>query len=84
MVLIQGCIILGCEAGCFLRFLVYLRFSNRKCPRPKWTIYKHVSDKSKKYMSVGNSGILSVVVVCVLNPAYTSLCKDLEYLPKVR
>ena len=49
-------------------------------------IYKHVSDNSKKCLSVGNSGILSVivVVVCVLAPAYTSLCRGLEYLLKVR
>ena len=51
----------------------------KKGPNPKWTIYKHVSDKSKKCLSVGNSGILSVVVVmsvvCVLASAYTSLCR---------
>ena len=28
---------------------------------PKWTIYKHVSNNSKKCLSVGNFGILSVV-----------------------
>ena len=47
--------------------------------RSKWTIYKHVSDNSRKCLSVGNSGILSiVVVVCVLAPAYTSLCRGLK------
>ena len=37
-----------------------------KGPRPKWTVYKHISDKFKKCLSVGNSGILLVVwsVVC--------------------
>ena len=65
----------------------------KKGPRPKWTIYKHVSDNSKKCLSVGNSEILSVVcrpssavvvvVVCVLAPAYTSLCRELKYSPKV-
>ena len=30
-------------------------------PRTKWTIYTHVSDKSKKCLSVGNSKDLSVV-----------------------
>ena len=33
--------------------------------RPKWTIYKHESYKNKKYLSVGNLGILSVVIVCL-------------------
>ena len=58
-------------------------------------LYKHVSYKSKKCLSVGNArissvgnfGILSVVVVvvvCVLAPAYTSLCRGLKYSPKVR
>ena len=32
----------------------------------RWTTYKHVKDKSKKCLSVGNSGILG----CVLAPAY--------------
>ena len=31
-----------------------------KGPIPKWTIYKHVSDKNKKCMSVGNFGWNSV------------------------
>ena len=30
----------------------------KKGPRTKWAIYKHVSDKSKKCLSVGNSEIL--------------------------
>ena len=30
-----------------------------KGPRPKWTICKHVSDNSKKCLSVGNFWILS-------------------------
>ena len=57
----------------------------KKDPRTKWTIYKHVLDNYKKCLSVGNSGILSVVVVvvCVLAPAYTSLCRGLKYSPKV-
>ena len=43
-------------------FLLFLQLSE-KGPRPKWTIHKHVSDNFKKWLSVGNSGILSVVVV---------------------
>ena len=59
----------------------------KKGPRPKWTIYKHVSDNSKKCLSVGNFGILSVVVVgvlCSASTAYTGLCRGLKYLLKVR
>ena len=37
-------------------------------PRPKWTIYKHISNKS----------------VCVLVSAYTSLCRGLKYLINIR
>ena len=54
------------------------------------TTYKYDSDKSKKCLSVSNSGILSVivvgvVVVCVLAPFYPSLLSSsLEYLQKVR
>ena len=33
----------------------------KKGPRLKWIIYKHVSEKFKKCLSVGNSGILTVV-----------------------
>ena len=43
---------------------------------PKWTIYKHVSNKNKKYLSVGNFGILSVV--CNATAAYTSLFRNLK------
>ena len=53
-----------------------------KTPRPKCTIYKHVSDNSKKYLSVGNFGIL--FVVCSAYTAYTSLCRGLKYFLKVR
>ena len=51
----------------------------KKGPIPKRIIYKHVSDKSKKCLSVRKSEILSV-----LAPAYTSLCRGLENLLKVR
>ena len=52
---------------------------------PKWTIYEQATDESEKCISVVNSRILSVVViVSVLAPAYTSLYRGLEYLPKVR
>ena len=37
-------------------------------------LYKHVSDKSMNCLSVGNFGILSVVI-CVLAHAYTNLCR---------
>ena len=57
--------------------------SVKKGARAKWTIYEHLSDKSKKYQSVGNSGIL--FIVCVLAHAYyTSLCRGLEYLLKIQ
>ena len=49
-------------------------------PRPKWTFYKHVSDNSNKCLSVGNFGILFVVVVCSTSTAYTSLCRGLKHL----
>ena len=32
----------------------------KKVPRPKWTIFKYISDKNKKGLSVGNFGILFV------------------------
>ena len=48
--------------------------------------YKHDLDKPKKCLSVGYSGVLSVVVViiCVLAPAYISSYRCLEYLLEVR
>ena len=52
-----------------------------KGPRPKVSIYKHISDNSKKCLAVGNFGILSV---CRASATYTSLCRGLKYLPKVR
>ena len=52
----------------------------KKGPRPKWTIYKHLSDNSKKCLSIGNFRILYVVchlsssvVVWSASTAYTSL-----------
>ena len=56
----------------------------KRGPRLKWTIHKHVSDNSKKnsYLSVGNFRIL--FVVCSASAAYTSLCRGLKYLLKVR
>ena len=59
-----------------------LVFFYSKSPRPKWIIYKHVSDESKKCLSVGNARILSVV--CEQSPAFPSICRGLEYLLKVR
>ena len=47
----------------------------RKCPRPKQIIYNHVSDNSKKWLSVGNSVILCVT--CGQPPAYPSLCRNI-------
>ena len=49
---------------------------------PNWTIYKHNSDKSKKFLAVGKSEILSDVCGQLL--AYTSLYRGLEYLVEVR
>ena len=59
----------------------------KKGLRPKWTIYKHVPDQSKKCLTVVNSVChrsmsSSSSSVCVLAPAYTSLCTGLEYLLK--
>ena len=50
------------------------------------TIYKHVSDNSKKCLSVVNFGLLSVVVVVVVCSAflaYISICRGLEKLLKI-
>ena len=74
---------------CFGLLLVYLcRFFFEKEPRPKWTIYKHVSDKSKKCLSLVILKFclssVAVVIVHVLAPAYTSLSRSLDYLSKVR
>ena len=70
--------------------------SRKKCLRPKYTIYKHKSDKSKKFLYVSHFGILSVIVfhlssvICRHLPifssstAYTSLCRGLKYLLKIQ
>ena len=63
-----------------LCFPLFCNF-RKKVPRPKWTIYKHKSDKNKKCVSVGNFKILSVT--CSASAAYTSLCRGLKYLLKV-
>ena len=39
----------------------YFRDIQKKGPKPKLFVWKHESDK--KYLSVGNFGILSVVVI---------------------
>ena len=60
-------------------FSIFLLLPEKKGPRPrpKW-IYKHVSDNFKKYLSVGNFGILSVVVgVSSASTAFTGLCTGL-------
>ena len=67
----------------FLRFL-------KKGSRPKWTIYKHVLDNSKKCLSVVVVVVVVVVIVvvvgvlCSASTAYTGLCRGLKYLLKVR
>ena len=43
----------------------------KKGPRYKWTIYKYILDNSKKCLSVGKVGILSVVVVRSLYRVYS-------------
>ena len=59
----------------------YLRLPEKKDPRPKWTIYKHISYKNKPFLSVSSFRILSVVVViCSAPTAYTSLYRGLKYL----
>ena len=63
-------------------FEVIFAISRRKGPRPKWTIHKHESDKIKKCLSVGNFGILSVVI-CSASTAYINLCKGLANLLKI-
>ena len=45
-------------------------------------IYKHESNRNKKCLSVGNFGIMSVVV-CSLSVAYTMLYRGLKYLLKI-
>ena len=56
----------------------------KKDPRPKWVIiHKHESDKNKKCLSLGNFGVLSVIVVCSAPIALTSLGRGLKYLLKV-
>ena len=47
--------------------------SRKSGPRPKWTIYKHISDNSSSSSSI-----------CSASTAYTSLCRGLKYLLKVR
>ena len=54
-----------------------------KGPKPKWTIYKHVSEHSKKCLSVILELCL-LFVVCSASAAYTRLCKGLKYLQKVK
>ena len=65
----------------FIINLCRLFFCNfrKKGPRPKWTIYKHVSDNSKKCLSVGNSGILFVVVchLCLVAHRFTILSQHM-------
>ena len=48
--------------------------------------YKHVSDNSRKCLSVGNFRILFDVglSVCDASTAYTSSCRGLKYLLKLR
>ena len=48
-------------------------------PRPRWTIYKHVSENTKKCLSVGNSGILSVIVICRLSSVLCGFTKSTVY-----
>ena len=45
-------------------------------------MYEHVSDKNKICLSVGSSGNLSVIVVCLC--LRSSLCRGLEYLLKAK
>ena len=62
------------------QILVY--FSSYHYFWPKWTLYKHGSNKYKKFMSVGNFGILSVV--CIASIAYLRLCRGLKFLLKIQ
>ena len=43
-----------------------------------------IGSKSEKVLQAEFTPAVVVIVVCVLAPAYTSLFKGLEYLPKVR
>ena len=61
-------------------FPLLLRLPEKKLKPIKWAIYKH--DINKKCLSVGNSGILSVVV-CSASVTYTSLCRGLKYVLKL-
>ena len=60
----------------------YFCMFQKKGPRPKWTIYKHVSDKNKKFPSSEFCLLLSVVSSA--SATNTSLCRDLQYLLKVQ
>ena len=51
----------------------FIAIFEKKGPRPKWTIFKHVSDKSKKCLSV----------ICGQLPAYPILYRAPKYLLKV-
>ena len=50
----------------------------KKGPRPKWTIYKHVSDNSKKCFLSIISEFCLLFVVCSASAGYNSLCRDLN------
>ena len=50
----------------------------KRDPRPKWTTNKHISDNSKKCLSVGNSGIPSVSQLQP-TPAYEIFTKAYVY-----
>ena len=56
---------------CGLSVLIIFYFFCDFQIRPKWTTYKHESDKNKKFLSVFNFGILSIIVNTSLNQLLT-------------
>ena len=50
----------------FIKFPLFLRLREKNILDSNGRLYKHVSDNSKKILSIGNFEILSVVVSCTL------------------
>ena len=64
-------------------FSHYFSSFRKKGLRPKYTIYKHESDKNTKCLSVSNFRILSfVIIIVVCDAPTTAYVKTLKYLLK--
>ena len=66
-------------------FPLFLLLPDSKVLDPNRPIYRHESDKNKKYLSANNFVFLSVfvVVICSASTSYTSLCRGLKNLLKI-